>query len=412
MAGAGCTQPWPLCWKTKHWGLIVVEQILRYRYRLLPTRRQHAALANICELQRQLYNAALQERIDCYRKTGKGIFYAAQTVSLTTVRKDDPSGYGNQPVSMQRGTLQRLDRAFKAFFLRVKRGGVAGYPRFKGKDWFTSFVFSEFYGIRFDGKRLRWKGLPGALRVHFHRPLPDGKVLDAVFKRDSNGWFVSFAVRVPCAVRRVVSIAVGMDAGLKSLAHLSDDTIIPNPRPTRRAEKELRRRQRALTRCKLGSNRRRKVRAAFTACHRKIANTRATGLHQTSAALVTRYDFIAIEALNVKGLASSILANDVHDAAWGKLFSMLRYKALRAGATLVEVDPKYTSQACSGCGVIVAKTLSERVHSCSDCGLVLDRDHNAAINILHRAVLCPGGHNVGGSVKRARGNLKVKGISH
>jgi putative transposase len=389
-----------------------MDKVLRYRYRLLPTKRQHAALAAICESQRQLYNAALQERIDCYRKTGKGPSYISQAMSLKTIRADDPDGYGGQPANLQRGTLKRLDGAFEGFFSRVKRGAKAGFPRFRGRDWFNSFAFAEFSGIRLGGNRLRWRGLPGSLRVHLHRPLPPGKPLDGVFKRDGKGWSVSFAMRVPCAAPRDAIAAVGMDAGIKSLAHLSDGTIIPNPRPARRAEKELRRRQRALARCKRGSNRRRKVRARVASCHRKIAATRDTGLHQVSAALVKRYDFIAVEALNVKGLAAGILARDVHDAGWGKMFEFLRYKAAKAGATVVEVDPRNTSQACSGCGVIVAKTLSERVHSCPDCGLVLDRDHNAARNILKLAVLRQGEHKTTGYGVSARGNLKTKGISN
>src|SRR5262249_1994272 len=159
----------------------------------------------------------------------------------------------------------------------------------------------------------------------------------------------------------------------------------------RRAHNELRRRQRALARCKRGSARRRKVRADVARIHAKIANARRTWLHQQSARIVRSYDLIAVEDLNVAGMGRNhFLSRSLSDAAWSTFTGMLAYKAENAGKTFVRVDPKMTSQACSGCGVIVKKGLSDRVHSCPECGLVLDRDHNAALNILHRAVLRPG----------------------
>lgn len=383
------------------------RMVLSYKYRLLPSRSQHRALARICESQRILYNAALQERIDCFRKTGHGLSYFAQSASLTKIRVDDPDGYGAQALAISRSTLKRLHLAFDAFFGRIKLGRAAGFPRFKSKDRWHSFGFLEFDGIKIADKRIRFKGMAGGLRVNFHRPLPTGDILGALFKRDGHGWFVTFKISIESALRRIVASAVGVDVGIKTLAYLSDGIIIPSPRIARRAQREIRLRQRALARCKRGSRRRVKVRERAAKAHRKIAAARSTYLHQQSAALVRRYDLIAIEALNIKGLAGGTLAFDVYDSAWATLFHMLRYKAERAGATLVEVDPRMTSQACSSCGVIVKKGLAERVHSCPDCGLILDRDHNAALNILHLGVLARGEHNVAGCGKRARGNLKL-----
>lgn len=387
--------------------------ILTFKYRLLPTKRQRRALAGISEAQRILYNAALQERIECYRKTGKGLSYMAQSVSLTTIRRDDPDGYGAIPVNLSRATLRRLHWAFDGFFRRMEAGGKAGFPRFKSRDRWRSFGFAEFSGIALDGKRLRFKGLPGGLRVHLHRPLPSNKPLSCQFIRDAKGWSVALQVNAEAAERRTVSRPVGIDLGLNALAFLSDGIAIPNPRDARLAEHEMRRRSRALARCRRGSARRRKVKARVTALHEHIANTRRTYLHQQSARIARCYDLIAVEDLNVKGLAGSMLAKSVHDASWAAFTNMLAYKAERAGAHFVKVDPRMTSQGCSGCGAIVKKGLAQRVHSCPDCGLTLDRDHNAAINILRLGVLAQGiGNAAHVSGERRSGNLKLKGISN
>lgn len=382
--------------------------ILTYRYRLLPSKRQHAVLAAICEAQQQLYNAALEERIDCYRKTGKSLSYIDQCKGLTACRRELPE-IAALPLKIQRWTLKRLDDAFAAFFRRLKaKNGKAGFPRFRSKDRWDSFGFAEFSGIRWDGKRLRFAELPGALRVHLHRPLPDdADIRSCVFRRDGNGWHICFQIAVEAAEKRAVSALVGVDLGLKAFAHCTDGVIIPNPRIARRAEREMRRRHRALARCQRGSRRRVKVKARLLAASRKIADSRRTWLHQQSAALVKRADLIAVEDLNVKGLARSMLTKSVHDASWSTFVNMLFYKAEWAGKTLIKVDAKLTTQACSGCGVIVPKGLGVRVHSCPDCGLILDRDHNAALNILRKAVVGLGVANVAQWRERRPGNLSL-----
>jgi putative transposase len=381
---------------------------LTYKYRLLPTRAQHEALARILEDQRQLYNAALQERIECYRKTGVGRSWIDQQKALTEWRNSDVDAR-SVPLNLQRWTLKRLDNAYRAFFARIKDRNGSGYPRYRGKGWWSSFGFREFKGISFDGTRIRFNGIPGALRVNVHRPLPEGKPLSCVFALDAKGWCICFQVKVFASAQRNLESAIGIDLGIKTLAALSNGILIPNPRPSRRAAKELRRRQRALARCKLGSTRRRKVKAQVTRLHASVRNVRATALHQISSMLVKEYDAIAVEALNTKSLMRTILSRDVQDASWGRLRKLLRYKAERAGAHFIEVDPKYTSQTCPDCGQIAAKTLAERTHKC-DCGCVLDRDVAAARVILRRAVVGPWAHNVARYGERVTGKLTA--ISH
>lgn len=377
--------------------------ILAYKYRLLPSKAQHKAMAAICEGQRLLYNAALEERIDCYRKTGRGRSYVDQCAAVTEWRSFDPNAKV-APLNLHRWTLRRVDLAYRSFFSRLKAGRTPGFPRFRGRGRWHSFGFNEFQGIRWDGRRLRFSGLPGGLRVHLHRPLPSN-IRSCAFSKDGAGWTVSFYVAVDATPKSAVSISVGIDLGLKAFSYASDGVIVPNPRIARRAERIVRVRQRALARCRKGSKRRQKVRATLSDAHRDIMNARTTWLHQQSAALVARADLIAAEDLRVANMIKNPhLARSISDASWAKFLSMVAYKAERAGKHFVTVDPRNTTQDCSGCGVKVPKTIAVRTHACPECGLVLDRDHNAALNIL-RAVAGPGKPNAAHQGKRASRNI-------
>ena len=381
--------------------------IVTYRFRLLPRKAQHRALEQILEDERQLYNAALEERVGAYRLAGKTITYFDQTRGLTELRNSDPDA-SRVPVNLQRATLKRLHEAYRGLFRRVKEGGNPGFPRFRGKGRFDSFGFGEFSGITLKNGRLRFKGMPGSLRVHWHRELPAwARIKSCVFKRDPKGWTVSFAIWVEEAAPRPSKRAVGVDLGISTFAALSDGGLVPSLQAARKAERRLRRAQRALARKQRGSNGRREARLRVARCHAAVARQRREHLHQASARLVRDYDVIAVERLNVKGLARSALAKEVRDASWAKFLSMLRYKAAWAGTRLIEVDPDHTSQDCSGCGLKVRKKLGERLHDCPACGLSLDRDLNAARNILNRAGCGPGLRNVAGCGMRAGENLSL-----
>jgi len=361
---------------------------LTYRYRLLPLKSQHRALMGLLHAQRELYNAALEERIDCYRKTGKTRTYIDQCKALTACRHELPD-MGEMPANLQRWTLKRLDEAFQGFFRRLKaRGGKAGFPRFRGKGRWEAFGFNEFSGIRFDGKRLRFAGMPGGLKVHLHRELPEGAdIRSCVFRHDESRWFVCLQIAVPTPEKRAIGSVIGVDLGLEVFAYCSDDVPIPNPRFARRAEKKLRRRQRALSRCKIGSRRRYKVRAQVARLHRKITNTRNSWLHKESAGLVRRADLIVVEDLKVANMIRNpTLARSIADASWSRFVSMLDYKAEKAGGHLIRVDPRNTSQECSCCHELVPKSLAVRTHQCPACGLVIHRDYNGSLNIRRAGI--------------------------
>jgi len=216
--------------------------ILTYRYRLLPLKSQHRALERLCAAQREWYNAALWERIDCYWKTGKARTYMDQCKRVDRL-PPRPIRMGELPANLQRWTLKRLDDAFQGFFRRLKaRNGKAGFPRFRGKGRWEAFGFAEFTGIRFDGKRLRFAGMPGGLIVHLHRELPEhADIRSCVFRQDGSGWFVCLQIAVPTPEKRAIATVIVVDLGLEVFSYCSDKAEIPNPRIARRAEKELRR---------------------------------------------------------------------------------------------------------------------------------------------------------------------------
>jgi putative transposase len=375
----------------------VATQILTWKCRLLPSKGQHDKLRAALDHTRDLYNSALSERIDCYRKTETGRSFFDQAKGLTELRADP--AWAVYSVAMQRWPLKQVDLAFAAFFRRLKaKGEKAGFPRFRGREWFKTFGFGDQGGWVLNGSRLRMKGI-GSVRVHLHRPLPSGPIACKV-KREGRNWYALLTVEVACASGHAGS-AVGLDMGITTLAALSTGEMVANAKSAQNAEREMRRRQRALSRCKRGSKGRRKVKDRLASLHARIARTRDTHLHQITASLTARFGTIAVEKLNVKGLAAGMLARQVHDVAWGRLVQMLRYKAAKAGGAVVEVDPNYTSQTCPDCGVIKRKELSQRIHRC-ECGCVLDRDVAAAKVILLRAGNGPGGRNALATVRGPR----------
>jgi putative transposase len=386
--------------------------ILTYDYRLIPSKAQHRALEEILESQRLLYNAALEERIGAYRR-GVKLTCFDQHKGLTEWRQSDPEA-ASVPLNLQRATLKRLDEAYKGFFRRVKHKTTkAGFPRFRGRGWWDSFGFREFSGISFDGTCLRFKGMPRALKVHMHRPMAENaRIRSCTFRRDPKGWKVGFAVDVAVAEARKGERSTGVDLGISTFAVLSDGGFIPSLKAARRAQRRLRAAQRSLSRKQPRSKSRSKARRDVARSHAATPRVRSNYLHQASARLVRDYDVIAVEALNVQGLARSALARDVHDASWAKFLSMIRYKAARAGVRVIEVNPRNSSQECSGCGTIVPKSLDERWHDCPHCGLSIDRDMNAARNILGRAVVGPCLPNVADCGKRAGGNLALVEDAH
>ena len=287
--------------------------------------------------------------------------------------------------------MRRLDKAYKAFFRRAKNGEAPGFPRFKGEGRYRSMTFSHLSTqlIREVRRKFAKVVVPkiGHLKIRYHRPLPDGKIKNLTIIKRASGWYVTICVEVPDPIEVPVHTTIGVDVGLNSFAVDSDGEHIPNPRHYRQSEKRLGKHQRVLSRRKKGSRRRAKQREIVARCHERIANQRNDFQFKAAHRILERCDEVAVENLTITNmLKNHYLAKSISDAGWGNFRLKLQSKAASAGKQFTKVKPHHTSQQCSGCGEIVPKQLSDRLHDCPHCGLVLNRDHNAAINIKKAAV--------------------------
>ena len=327
---------------------------------------------------RQLYNAALEQRRDAYRKQGKSLTRYDQQKDLTELRQNDPD-FGVISAVVLRSALKRLDLSFKAFFRRCKSGEKPGFPRFKGRDHFKSFSFMGAPSIE-DSKVFVPK--LGFVRFHEYRSL-QGTPLDASIRKDARGWHVSIQCDLGAApAKPEPKTHVGIDVGLTSFATLSNGEKVANPRFFRKSAEALAERQRKLARKKKGSNSRKRAKKLVARAYEHIRDQRLDFVRKLAAILFTRFDLVSYEDLNIRGMVHGNLSKSILDAAWGLLIHSLTCKAEEAGKHAVGVDPRGTSQKCSRCEKTpsVKKTLSDRVHLCS-CGPPLDRDENAALNV-------------------------------
>ena len=406
--------------------------LLSYKYRIEPNRTQAAALTAMLGDFCSLYNAALEERINAYRKTANArneiawgeykdrrgkikegyirchlaevaknpdacISSHSQIVALPGIRKALPD-IGRWSCTAQQQLMRRIDKTFKAFFGRIRRGEKAGFPRFKARDRFHAAEFRVGDGmtIRKSGK-LGFVGVLGEVKVRWHRELPSVPN-SAILTRQASKWYVIFHVEV-ATVERAGPDSIGIDVGLENLVALSNGEMIARPNWTKRAAKGLRRCQRALARCKRGSNVRRKRKVALAKFQARIANKRRDFSHKVSRDLVNHFGRIAFEDLNIKGLARGMHAKGVNDAAWAQIVSFTDYKAVNAGGLTKKVDPRRTSQECPKCLAIAKKTLNERMHRCP-CGCVMPRDTASAIVIHVRAFGFRSGMDLGTLTER------------
>jgi putative transposase len=394
-----------------------------YKYRLYPNKTVSRKLSGILKRCRELYNAALSERKDAYQQFQrttiiageertvaatmvagrqiKSISFYGQKRDLVEIKQERPE-YQNIASHVLQDVLNRLDKAFAAFFRRKRAGETPGYPRFKGRNRYDSFTYPDQAGWKFDGRYLHLTKI-GSVKVKLHRFL-EGTIKTVTIKREVDEWYVIFSCKVEAPEKLPVSSEeVGIDLGVTHLATLSTGEMIEHPCYFRRAEITLSKRQQALSRKKKGSHRRERSKKFLGKAYRKIARGRRDFLHKQARKLVDRYQVLVFEDIQVGNLtrkpkpkqdengtylpngaaSKGGLNKSIFDAGWGTFVSLCTSKAEEAGRTLIKVNPQFTSQVCSQCGQVKKKDLSERWHSC-ECGAELDRDVNAAINILAR----------------------------
>lgn len=374
-----------------------------FRYRLHPTSRQTQALLQQLDCQRELYNAALEERINVWKRDRRTVSYFEQCRTLKDLRGIRPEVF-TSGVRLCRGTLKRLDRAFYGFYRRSQRGEIPGYPRFKSANRFDSLQWedSRSWKVKFDVQRLHLPGV-GDVKARYYRPIV-GTPKAITVKREGSKWWVSVrCADVPAEPLEPSGREIGIDLGIVNLIATSEGELVVAERFGLKSRSRLAKEKQAKARCQPDS-RRSEVRAQRIAhIHRRIANQRRNAAHQLSRRLVNEFDFIAVEDLEIakmvrgphrkSNLGGSYgrlnstfrknLNRAVYDAGWGTLRLFILYKAESAGRVVMTVDPRHTSQTCAECGhVATGNRINQAKFSCVECGHEDHADINAARNIL------------------------------
>ncbi len=397
--------------------------ILTYCYRIKPNVEQKATMLYTLELLRRHWNFALGQRLDWLRRTrcqinrcsissepigdipSKVDYYTQQSdIKQTKVLFPD---YKNIWSESQQVNLQRLNKAWERWLFPDKSGKRGGRPKFKKVGELRSFVYPRINcpkaGAHLNNGVLKLSKI-GEMPIIMHRPIPDGFILKTcTIVHKADGWYCAISIQdetvpEPMPLDEVKTV-VGIDVGLKEFLTTSVGEAVPIQQTYRKTQSHLARQQRKLARKEKGSNRSNRQKNKIARIHQCIGRIRENFHYNTAHKLVKNYDLIAVEDLNIRGLARTRLSKSILDAAWGRFITILEIVAVKCGVRVVKVSPYSTSQDCSGCGVKVPKTLSIRLHECHKCGLQMDRDENAARNILDRAL------NEVGLILSARGGL-------
>ena len=377
---------------------------ISYQYKIKPTKEQAEKIDKTLEMLRYQYNYLLAQRFNWYEQNRSpidrcSIFvchlpelkdkpnYYSQKASLTQLKKDRP-WYRDIHSQVLQEVPKKVELAFDRWLKGDVNGKKSGRPRFKGAGQYKTFTFPQFKRHHFDGNKITLSKI-GDIKVIVHRQIPDGFNIKTVsVTKKADGYYVTLSLddkTVPTIKPDFnANNIVGIDIGLGDFIVTSDDERIAAPKFLRKAERKLKSAQRRVSRRKKESNRRKKAIKKLGIQHKKVSDTRKDFHFKTANNLLKKYDVIAVEKLNIKGLARTRLAKSIYDAGWGQFITILSNKAENAGLKVIAVNPNGTSQECSSCGNKVKKPLSQRMHNCPVCHTSLCRDLNAAINIKNR----------------------------
>ncbi len=355
-----------------------------FKYRLYPSKSQETILFHTLDLCRHLYNAAIAERKDAWRHGRHSISFKKQCEQLPLIKDDRPEYKTDVYSQVLQDVLHRVDKAYAAFFRRIQLGQKPGYPRFRGLGRYDSFTYPQLGFAIAEGSVNLAK--IGTIQMLKHRDI-EGNIKTCCIRRNSSGkWFAVFSCDdIPEKPLPESFDFVGIDVGLTTFAALSNGKKIKNPRFFKRDERDLARAQRKLAKQAKGTPSRKRSRRVVQHIHERIATRRMDFAHQESRRIVNKYGIISVEDLAIKEMMQdkeNHYAKSIADVAWSQFRAFLSFKAESAGRKFIAVNPAYTSQNCSSCGHRQKMPLSKRVYRCPSCGLVLNRDHNAALNIL------------------------------
>ena len=356
------------------------------------------------DMLRYQYNYQLAQRFDWYEQNRCSIDRCSLVVCHIPELRDKPNRFSQQATltqlkkdrpwykSVHSQALQEVPKKVEIAFDRWLKGDAngkrSGKPRFKGKGQYKTFTYPQFKREHLNDEKITLSQI-GIVKVIVHRQVPDGFDIKTIaVTKKADGYYVTLSLEdktVPIVKPDFdTNNIVGIDVGLRDFYVASDNTRITAPKYLRKAERKLKSAQRRVSRRKKGSNRRKKAIRKLGVQHQKVADTRKDFHFKAANNLLKKYDVIAVEKLNIKGLAKSRLAKSVNDAGWGQFISILTVKAENAGLKVIAVNPNGTSQECSNCGTKVIKPLSERMHNCPNCNISLCRDLNASLNIKAR----------------------------
>jgi putative transposase len=376
-----------------------------YKEKLRPTPTQERQLEQVLWHCRALYNTALEQRITAWQRCHVSVTRYQQEAELKAIRADMPEDAAIHSHVLQ-DVLARLDMTYQAFFRRIHNGEQPGFPRFQGRNRYHSFTYKEYgNGARLDNGALVLSKI-GRIAVRWSRPV-EGIIKAVTLSKEADGWYVCLScAEVPTKPLPLTGRETGIDVGLKVFLIMADGDVVANPRHYRKAEKGLKKSHKRISRRKKGSKRRAKAARQCAKQQQHVRRQRADFHHKTALALVRQFDTLYVEAVQSANLSrrpapqpqpegnggyehngakrKAGLNKSIQDAGWRHFLSILAYKAACAGKRVDAVPPAYTSQDCSGCGKRIQKSLSVRTHVCTICGLILDRDLNAAKNILWR----------------------------
>jgi putative transposase len=378
---------------------------IAYQFKLRPTKQQITEIDRWLSMLCAQYNYLLADRFNWYEENRSPIDrcplfvchipelrdnpdYYSQKKTLPSLKKTHP-WYGEIYSQVLQDIVKRVKVTFDRFLSGDSNRKRSGRPRFKSRERYRTFTYPQMKDGCLQSNLIN---LPmfGKVKVVLHRPIPDGlKIKTASVTKKADGYYLTLSLEdatVPTIKLDFNPESItGIDVGLKEFFTTSDNDVVRIPQYYRKSQKRLRVIQKRVSRRHKGSNRRKKAVKQVALHHKKVADTRKDFHFKTANNLLKKYDVIAVEDLNVKGLARTRLAKSVLDAGWSSFLSILTNKAENAGLLVIPVKASGTSQDCSSCGMKVPKKLHMRWHDCPNCGCSLDRDHNAAINIKNRA---------------------------
>ncbi|NEQ71120.1 MAG: transposase [Symploca sp. SIO2D2] len=376
-----------------------------YQYKLRPSQQQTATINKWLSMLCAQYNYLLADRFNWYEQNRSPVNacplvcylpelrvnpdYYSQKKTLPQLKKDRP-WYKNIYSQVLQDVVKRVKLTFERFLKGDSNGKRSGKPRFKLLSRYRTFTYPQIKQDCLQSNKINLPKL-GKIKVIVHRTIPEGfKIKTVSISKKADGFYVTLSLedkRVPKIKTDINPQSItGIDVGLKDFLTTSNNETVSLPQHYRRAQKRLRLIQKKVSRRQKGGNRRLKAIKLLAKQHKKVADKRKDFHFKTANQLLSKYDVIAHEDLNIKGLARTKLAKSVLDAGWSSFLSILTNKAENAGLLVVPVSAHNTSQECSNCGEKVPKKLHIRWHSCPHCGCSIGRDHNAALNIKNRAV--------------------------